>query len=134
TFIGLESTVLDVTTTPPLILRPGGLPLETLRSFVPEIALGLHYRPETQQAESPGQMLRHYAPHALLLLFEGEGASLIFSMQKVAEEHRRQGQRVGILTVDEERAMLTLPGIEVLSLGSLGDLTTIGRNLFAALR
>lgn len=134
TFIGLESTVLDVTTTPPLILRPGGLPLETLRSFVPDIALGLHYRPEAQQAESPGQMLRHYAPHALLLLFEGEGSNFLMAIQKIAEEYQHQGRRVGILTVDEERDQLILPGIEVLSLGSLHDLTTIGRNLFAALR
>lgn len=134
TFIGLESTVLDLTTSPPLILRPGGIPLETLRPFVPEVELQLRYHPEAQAAESPGQMLRHYAPHALLLLFEGEGESLILAMRKTAAEYLRQGRRVGLLTVDEEQEALRLPGCEVLSLGARSDLQTIGRNLFAALR
>lgn len=133
-WIGLESTVLDLTTSPPLILRPGGIPLETLRPFVPQVTLSLRYHPESEAAESPGQMLRHYAPRALLLLFEGEGESLISAMQNIATEYLRQGRRVGLLTVDEEQEALSLPGCEVLSLGPRHDLPTIGRNLFAALR
>ncbi|HKS71272.1 MAG TPA: L-threonylcarbamoyladenylate synthase, partial [Ktedonobacterales bacterium] len=36
--VGVESTVLDVTVTPPRILRPGGVTLEALRAVAPEIA------------------------------------------------------------------------------------------------
>ncbi len=134
TFIGLESTVLDLTTSPPRLLRPGGIPLEALRPFLPDVALGLSYQSEDVAAGSPGQMLRHYAPRALLLLFEGEGEMLLFAMRKVAQEYQQEGRRVGILCADEEQDALRLPEIEVLSLGSQQDLSTIGRNLFPALR
>ncbi len=134
TFIGLESTVLDLTTSPPRILRPGGIPLEALRPFLPDVALGLSYRSEEVAAESPGQMLRHYAPRALLLLFEGEDNLVLLAMRKIAQEYLQEGRRVGILCVDEEQEALRLPEIEVLSLGSQQDLSTIGRNLFPALR
>jgi L-threonylcarbamoyladenylate synthase len=135
TFIGLESTVLDLTTAPPRLLRPGGIPLEALRPFLGDVTLGLSYQSENAVAESPGQMLRHYAPQrATLLLFEGEGAPLLLTMQKVAQEYQQQGQRVGILSVDEEQQAFSLPDAEVISLGSRHDLEAIARNLFAALR
>ncbi len=134
TFIGLESTVLDLTTSPPRILRPGGIPLEALRPFLPDVTLALSYRLEEEAARSPGQMLRHYAPHALLLLFEGEGDLVLLAMRKIAREYLQEGRRVGILCVDEEQEALRLPEVQVLSLGSQQDLSTIGRNLFPALR
>ncbi len=134
TFIGLESTVLDLTTSPPRLLRPGGIPLEALRPFLPDVVLGLSYQSEDVVAGSPGQMLRHYAPRALLLLFEGEGELILLAIRKIAQEYQQEGRRVGILCVDEEQEALRLPEIEVLSLGSQHDLNTIGRNLFPALR
>ena len=39
TDVGLESTVLDITSTPPIILRPGGVTLEQLRSIKHDISL-----------------------------------------------------------------------------------------------
>src|SRR5690606_29918818 len=35
--IGLVSTVLDLTSDPPLVLRPGGITLETLRQHIPHV-------------------------------------------------------------------------------------------------
>ncbi len=57
--VGVESTVLDVTEKIPVLLRPGGVPLEELQGFLGEIAL-----PEgaAQLARSPGTRYRHYAP------------------------------------------------------------------------
>ncbi len=57
--VGVESTVLDVTEKIPVLLRPGGVPLEELQEFLGEIAL-----PEgaLQLKRSPGTRYRHYAP------------------------------------------------------------------------
>jgi L-threonylcarbamoyladenylate synthase len=63
--VGLESTVLDVTTDPPRILRPGMV----TEAMVTEVFGYSSGEPETQQiARSPGQMPRHYAPKVPLLV------------------------------------------------------------------
>jgi L-threonylcarbamoyladenylate synthase len=65
--IGVESTVLDLTTTPPVILRPGGIAVEELREVIGEVKL-------TAEAEarrrSPGTRYRHYSPRAPVILIE----------------------------------------------------------------
>jgi L-threonylcarbamoyladenylate synthase len=59
TTVGLESTVLDVTTDPPRILRPGMVTTPMLREVLGDVA----ERGATEGiARSPGQMVRHYAP------------------------------------------------------------------------
>jgi L-threonylcarbamoyladenylate synthase len=56
--VGLESTVLDMTSTPPRVLRPGGVPIELLRGVIGETE-----RSESAaQTHSPGSSARHYAP------------------------------------------------------------------------
>src|SRR5262249_20285929 len=63
--VGVESTVLDLTTSRPRILRPGAVTLETLREVAPEIEgpVGIDAEPI---ARAPGQMARHYAPRTPL--------------------------------------------------------------------
>ena len=62
--VGVESTVLDLTGTHPFLLRPGGVPAETIEALVGPVRRGL----SPQQAEasrtlrSPGLMVSHYAP------------------------------------------------------------------------
>lgn len=36
--VGVESTIIDLTVTPPRLLRPGGLPLEALEEVLGEVA------------------------------------------------------------------------------------------------
>jgi L-threonylcarbamoyladenylate synthase len=65
---GLESTVLDLTVSPPAVLRPGALPLGELRALVPDVVLfGGSVDDETAR-HSPGQDAIHYAPRAPLRL------------------------------------------------------------------
>ena len=57
--VGLESSILDLTTDTPTLLRPGGLSREDIEAVIGPIALSS----ETPSApKSPGQLLRHYAP------------------------------------------------------------------------
>ena len=58
--IGVESTIIDLTTHDTVILRAGGLAKETLEDFLGEKVLLSHGNPELPT--SPGQMLKHYAP------------------------------------------------------------------------
>jgi L-threonylcarbamoyladenylate synthase len=65
---GLESTVLDLTVTPPTVLRPGALPLATLRAVLPDVWLAAPAILDEDARHSPGQDAVHYAPRATLRL------------------------------------------------------------------
>jgi L-threonylcarbamoyladenylate synthase len=87
---GLESTVLDLTTEPPRLLRPGLVTLAQLQEVVGPVA---HAEPSAPQlpARSPGQMAKHYAPRTPLELIAGNGRAHV-------ETLLHQGLRVGWVT------------------------------------
>jgi L-threonylcarbamoyladenylate synthase len=68
TDIGLESTVVDCTTEPPVVLRSGSVSLEALRAEVPKIRSQMN-DPVTV-ARSPGLRHKHYAPNARVVLVD----------------------------------------------------------------
>jgi L-threonylcarbamoyladenylate synthase len=62
--VGIESTVVDLTSSPPRLLRPGLIHEEALMAVTGSLTLGTG--PSTQVLKSPGQLRRHYAPRARL--------------------------------------------------------------------
>jgi L-threonylcarbamoyladenylate synthase len=66
---GIESTVLDLTTPVPTLLRPGALALRPLREVTGAIALPAEVADGTARS-SPGMSRRHYAPKATVLLVD----------------------------------------------------------------
>jgi len=64
--LGVESTVLDLSMDPPLVLRPGGLSFEAIRELVPTVQL---FDRSTTSPRAPGQLPNHYAPAKPLFLF-----------------------------------------------------------------
>ena len=65
---GIESTVLDVTSSPPRLLRPGALGLRVLRDAVGPVALPSADVGDGAARSSPGMSRRHYAPRAAVVL------------------------------------------------------------------
>jgi L-threonylcarbamoyladenylate synthase len=72
TTIGIESTVVDVTTNPPKILRLGGLTREKISEAIGNIGTA---KSKELQKRSPGTRHRHYAPNATVVLFLKENAN-----------------------------------------------------------
>ncbi len=71
--VGLESTVVDCTTTRPMVLRQGGVAFELLREVVPSIRqLSVTEKPN-QPVRSPGMKYRHYAPKPRVVLVDTAG-------------------------------------------------------------
>ncbi|MBK8138196.1 MAG: threonylcarbamoyl-AMP synthase [Chloroflexi bacterium] len=133
--LGLESTVIDLTQYPPVVLRPGGIVLEDLHRIVPEAILAPRFLTEGDEAASaPGQLLRHYAPRAKLMLYEGAPESVRAAIADTASRYIASGRHVGILTANEDAAYYTQLGARIIALGELGDSAAIGRVLFGALR
>jgi L-threonylcarbamoyladenylate synthase len=90
---GLESTVLDMTTMPPRILRPGLVSpaeIEGLIGAIERPAKPL-LRPD-RPLSSPGQLPRHYAPHAPMECFAEGSAERVAALVDA-------GYRVGWLTI-----------------------------------
>jgi L-threonylcarbamoyladenylate synthase len=94
TELGVESTVLDLTQSPPAMLRPGGVSREELTAILGEVPLhdGVADEVAAQGLAGPGMTLKHYAPRAALELFESETA-----LRAREAELRRQSRRVGAL-------------------------------------
>jgi len=87
--VGIESTVVDLTTDPVTILRPGMIDPESIAAVLgEEVRIG-NRRGEIGERDtafrSPGQMPRHYAPRARVLLWKWDDA------EKLADRLREEG-------------------------------------------
>ena len=71
---GVESTVLDLTVSPPAVLRPGPLTLAALRAIVPDVVVATGVVTDEAARHSPGQDALHYAPRAPLRVLSRDEA------------------------------------------------------------
>ena len=133
--IGVESTIVDCTVNPPLVLRPGGITLEMLKEINPEIELdkALKSKPNDDfKPKAPGMKYKHYAPNAHLKIIKGKNEKTIEIINEIVENYIEKGNDVAILTTNEN--LNKFNNGKVISLGSENDLKDIAKNLFEALR
>lgn len=103
---GLESTIIDARGDQPALLRPGGLGPDEINAVWPGLKRPA-LNPDAPQ--SPGQLLRHYAPRAAL--------------------------RLDARSAEPGEAYLGFgPGAAAMNLSPTGDLDEAAANLFAMLR
>jgi len=140
TLYGVESTVIDFTSDPPTLLRPGPLTPEELMSslgieiYVPEFVKNVS---KVEKPRSPGLKYRHYAPEAKLILVEtGDYSNLSNLIAAVIDTVKKYYNmyRVGILATDETIKMYRELDVPILSYGSRNDLYSVAKNLFRRLR
>jgi L-threonylcarbamoyladenylate synthase len=142
TSVGVESTVVDLTSSPPVVLRPGGVSMEHLRDIIPDVVLASRVANVSDAQRAPGQLLRHYAPRARLTLYVGDAASVVDRLGAEARSLAASGSRVGILAPEED-LMAVAPTLVPLAsagrvrfanFGTRRDPARAARELFAALR
>lgn len=136
--VGVESTVIDLSREPPVLLRPGGVTLERLRAAVGgvEVDPAVWAEGVVATARAPGMKYRHYAPRAGLVLVEGPPEAAAAEAVRLVRELAAGGARVGVLAVAEDAAAFRALGPEVVveTPGSRGDLAAVATRLFDALR
>ncbi|MFQ3581410.1 MAG: L-threonylcarbamoyladenylate synthase [Chloracidobacterium sp.] len=93
--VGIESAVLDVTTTPPTLWRAGVLAQSTLEASAGE---PFQSPPHTATAPSPGQFPRHYAPRARVEL---QPFGDIKGIEKRLAFWSARGRRLGAVVLSE---------------------------------
>ncbi len=131
--VGVESTIIDLTCTPPRLLRPGGISLEQLRAVLGQVdvdpavtrLLGAGEKPK-----APGMKYRHYAPKAPVTVVSGD--------PKTAAEYiaAHAAPEDGVICFDEFMPLFTSrTGTRpVMDLGPAGDKEEQARHIFDALR
>jgi L-threonylcarbamoyladenylate synthase len=135
TSVGVESTVLDVTCIPSMILRPGGVSREALEAVIGAVDLRKNKNDADDEAQvSPGLLGKHYTPRAELILCSGEKESALGKLSALAKQAQAEGRSVGLLLADEDmESFKSIPCISY-PLGSSHDLESIARNLYAGMR
>jgi L-threonylcarbamoyladenylate synthase len=80
--IGIESTVLDLTTHPPEVLRPGMIHAESLLAVLGPIGVrtaDVSRSEKSGRLKSPGRLQRHYSPRARLVILEWRDDADLFA-------------------------------------------------------
>ena len=127
--VGVESTIVDLTETPPRLLRPGGITPEQLIAVLGALTVDKAVTAQIDQdavVKAPGMKYRHYAPHCQVVIVSGR-------REKAADyirSHYASGDRV--LCFEEELPLYA--GCNPLSYGMESDVNTLSAGLFAALR
>ncbi|MBQ6496362.1 MAG: threonylcarbamoyl-AMP synthase [Firmicutes bacterium] len=152
--VGIESTVIDMTSEVPTILRPGIITAESI-----EAALGktVEYDKSLKEAnkhieldpadgvgesdfqpKSPGMKYKHYAPKADMLVVEGRREDVIAEIDRLKALNERLGNKVGVILF-EERAFIEAAhdffaklrdldneGVDMILAGALSDTDGVG--------
>ncbi len=127
--VGVESTIIDLTCTPPRLLRPGGITLEQLEPVLGEVAVDAAVRRQMGEGEkprAPGMKYRHYAPKAPVTVVKGAPVETA----RYIAEYALPGS--GVLCFNEFAHLF--PKQIVTKLGTAADPAEQARHVFDALR
>lgn len=131
--VGVESTVLDVTTDIPTILRPGGITLEMLEEVLGKVNTDsvLEITGDIKP-RSPGMKYRHYSPKAEMVLISGQSDLVAKKINRLIKESSKQGLRVGVLTSLENAHNYNAE--VVVNAGSVNHAEQIAAGLYDSIR
>ena len=132
--IGVESTIVDLTVEPPMILRPGYITREMLERVLGQVDADTTIMSGTDKKapKAPGMKYRHYAPHGEMTIVEGDMEDVIRTINEEVCKAASNGQRTGVLCTDETLSRIRADVIK--NAGSRSDEHEIARNIYRILR
>lgn len=131
--IGLESTIIDLSSALPALLRPGYITTGMIRETVGEIERdptldkGVS---EGMRPKAPGMMYRHYAPSGDMVIVSGDNDRVVEKINELVSEHNPL--ETAVITTEENKSAYC--GCMVVSMGARHDEHTIARQLYSVLR
>lgn len=132
--LGLESTIIDLTDTTPVILRPGFVTWERLQEVLGDVNAGslVPDMNDTAAPKAPGMKYRHYAPQGNLTIVDGSPEKVTAFINEKIRFHRSEGIRTGVICTEETKDSYTADLVK--SAGSRADEESVARELFRILR
>lgn len=134
--IGLESTIVDMTSEIPTILRPGYITKEMLEEVIGVVEIDKTIIAKKMdpnlKPKAPGMKYKHYAPKADLTIVEGAEQAVVDKINDYAAQKMEDGYQVGVIATDETFARYKASCVK--TIGSRHDEEQIARGLYAVLR
>ncbi|MCR5404520.1 MAG: threonylcarbamoyl-AMP synthase [Butyrivibrio sp.] len=132
--IGLESTIVDLTSDIPMILRPGYVTQKMLKDILGEVEVDrtIIDGNSKQKPKAPGMKYRHYAPKGELKIVQGSQEKVIEYINDEAKKAKDSGKRVGVICTDSSSNKYLADSVK--SAGNRNDENTIAHELFKVLR
>lgn len=127
--VGVESTIIDLTSDVPRLLRPGGITPEELLESLGELEVDpavLGELPPDAIARAPGMKYIHYSPTAQVLIIDGK--------DEVAAQYIRREFREGDAVLCFKEELPLYENCNPTVYGSREDNRSLSAGLFAALR
>lgn len=110
--IGLESTVIDMTASTPVILRPGKIGKTEIEKILnKEIELDPSLKDENAAPKSPGMKYKHYSPNATVIVVTG---SLDEMKQKINQKlslDKNKSDKVKVVCLEDRVSLYDGYGI-----------------------
>jgi len=136
--IGVESTVVDMTSGLPVILRPGRVGIEELKKCIGEVRIGYTEQSTAKNdiVRSPGMKYTHYSPQTKVVLVEGSGYVVADTIIELVLKHQEDELTCGLLLLNETAKHIAeyITIKEMFSLGKKNEPSDAAYNLFAGLR
>ena len=132
--IGLESTIVDLTSPVPTVLRPGYVTVQMLRETVGEVQEDCTMmRDDSGQApKAPGMKYRHYAPRGELTVVDGAREDVVNYINTQIGLLRAQNKKSGVIGTDADIERYRADVCR--SVGDRGSEDTVARRLYRVLR
>ncbi len=132
--IGLESTIIDLTSDVPMILRPGYITKENLTELLGDVSVDKTILDANSKAapKAPGMKYRHYAPKGDLTIVEGNSQKVAEYINGELKKAKEQGLKTGVIATSETAALYNADIVKIA--GSRDDEEEIAHNLFSILR
>lgn len=131
TSIGLESTVLDLTSNIPVLLRPGKISYEEL-CLLGKITLTNSLKGRKLKnliSKSPGMKYKHYAPNAKIILVKGQTKKCMKKISSLIKKYHNENKKTGVISTTKKN-----PPKSDMTLFVGKTNKTIAKNLFEAFR
>lgn len=132
--LGLESTIVDMTSDEPMILRPGYITREMLENLLSSVKEDSTIMSDEsgQTPKAPGMKYRHYAPKAELTIIDGEASGVIKYINSELCRLKKEGHITGVIaaddTIDQYQADICK------TIGDRNDEKSIAKELYRILR
>lgn len=145
---GLESTIVDVSTDPVMILRPGAITPEMIKEVLGDVEIdpSIMKKDDNIKAKAPGMKYTHYSPNADVSIVSGDERDIVNFVSSEVEKNlskAENAERIAVICLnkykddyDKFRQKLLNDGIEdayfeVITIGK--DYDEAAKNLFDSL-
>lgn len=132
--IGLESTIVDLTCNPPMLLRPGYITADMLAQVCGEVSADVTMMSVApgQAPKAPGMKYRHYAPKGSLAIVEGQQEEVVRYINEQLSKEMSEGRKTGVIATSETASLYKAD--LVMDAGSRDCEEQIAHNLYRILR